>query len=39
MHRIAVSNAAISHHADDDVDLHYHCNAFISSFSVWFAQY
>ena len=35
MHRIPVTNAAISHHADDDVDLRYHCNAFISLFSVF----
>ena len=34
MHRITVTNAAISHHSEDDVDLHYHCNAFVS-FSVF----
>ena len=35
MHRIAVTNAAILHHSDDDVDLHYHCNAVMSLFSVF----
>ena len=35
MYRIAVTNAAISHHSDDDVDLPYHCNAFIYLFSVF----
>ena len=30
MHRIAVTNAGISHHSDDDFDIHYHCNAFVS---------
>ena len=35
MHRIAVTNAAILHHSNDDVDLHYHCNAFMSLFSVF----
>ena len=34
MHRIPVTNAAISLYSDDDVDLRYHCNAFISLFSV-----
>ena len=35
MRRSAVTNATILHHSDDDVDLHYHCNAFISLFSVF----
>ena len=35
MHLIAVTNAAISYHSDEDVDLHYHCNAFKSLFSVF----
>ena len=34
MHRSAVSNAAVLLHSDDDVNLHYHCNAFISFISV-----
>ena len=32
-HRSAVTNAAILHH-DDDVDLLYHCNAFVSLLNV-----
>ena len=35
MHRTAVTNAAILHHSDDDVNLHYHFNAFISLISVF----
>ena len=35
MYHIAVTNGATSHHSDDDVDLHYHSNAFIFSFSVF----
>ena len=35
MYHIAVTNGATSHHSDDDVDLHYHSNAFIYSFSVF----
>ena len=35
MRRIAVTNAAISNHSDDNVDLHYHCNAFMPLFSVF----
>ena len=35
MHRIAITNAAILRHQDDDVDLRYHCNAFLSFFSVY----
>ena len=34
MHRSAVTNAAILHHLDDDVDLLYHCNMPASLFSV-----
>ena len=34
MHRIAVTNAAILHHEDVDVDLLYHFNAFVSLFKV-----
>ena len=33
MHRSAVTNATILHH-QDDVGLLYHCNAFVSLFSV-----
>ena len=34
MHRSAVTNAAVLHHQDGDVDLHYCYNAFVSLFSV-----
>ena len=34
MHHRAVTNAPILYHEDDDVDLLYHCNAFVSLFSV-----
>ena len=34
MHYNAVANAPILHHQDDVVDLLYHCNIFISLFSV-----
>ena len=34
MHPRAVANTTILHHEDDDVDLRYHFNAFISLFSV-----
>ena len=35
MRRSAVTNAVILHHSDNDVNLHYHCNAFISLISVF----
>ena len=34
MHSSAVTNPAILHHQDDDVDLLYHCHAFVSLCSV-----
>ena len=34
MHRSAVTNAAVLHHQDGDVDLHYCYNALVSLFSV-----
>ena len=34
MYHSAVTNEVILHHQDDDVDLFYHCNAFVSLFSV-----
>ena len=34
MHHGTDTNAAIWHHEDDDVDLLYHCNTFVSLFSV-----
>ena len=34
MHRSAVTNPTSLHHEDDDVDLLYYCNVFVSLFSV-----
>ena len=35
MHGIVVTNGAIVHHEGDDVDLLYHCNAYVFLLSVY----